>query len=325
MLKMKQRQVPLVLRQEEALLRRLPYQHTKRREIEDSIGKRWAGYRGEQALDYHLDLLPYHQFRILHDIRLRTLHKNFQIDTLILTPQVGFILEVKNIAGTLHLENESGQFVRTLNGVKARYSNPLSQVKRQRELLKNWLHLRGVYAYPLHCHVVISNPETLLEFENEFSIPITMLTETVDRLKEVVDHYKNRGTFNMNTMAQSLISEDVPYHPNILSSYSVPTSQVLKGVMCIKCKEYSMFRVRQSWECSSCNDRSRKAHLLSLADYFLLFGSTLTNKRCRDFLGHSSAGAVSKMLSRMELTYTGATNTRTYMMPDNIEKWLHPS
>lgn len=50
----KERQMPIYLRQLEALSRRLPAHHPKRDMVVESLVKHKAGYKGEQAINYPL-------------------------------------------------------------------------------------------------------------------------------------------------------------------------------------------------------------------------------------------------------------------------------
>ncbi|WP_053071310.1 nuclease-related domain-containing protein [Cytobacillus firmus] len=77
---------PLQLHQLEALLNRIPDNHSKRRFIEEDYAKQKAGYKGERSLEYHLSYLPKKDYYIFHDLRLYAGKHYFQIDILILTP-----------------------------------------------------------------------------------------------------------------------------------------------------------------------------------------------------------------------------------------------
>ncbi|QST00629.1 NERD domain-containing protein [Pontibacillus sp. ALD_SL1] len=322
MVNIKKRTVPPVIRQTEALLRRLPKNHPKRDTIEKDINKRWAGYRGEQALDYFLGFLPFSTYRIFHDLRLSVYGKSFQVDTLILTPQVGFLIEVKNLAGVITVDDESGQFTVVKNGITKRYQNPLAQVNRQLAQLKQWLHIHDVYTYPLLPLVSISNPNAELNFKDTLSVPITHLDVTVERIKKLHASYENKKAFSLTPLEQSLLQKHRPYYSDILQTFSIPSSHIQTGIRCPTCKEYSMTRKKLSWECPTCTTRSRMAHRLAVADYFLIYGSTLTNQTCQHFLGLNSRHAISKLLSRMPLSYIGSTNALTYIRPSNIEELI---
>lgn len=124
----KDRKKPIKLKMAEALLRRLPQQHFKRREIADEYKKRLAGYNGEQEMDYFLKELD-ENFIIINDLRLNNQGVYFQIDSLILSKKEIIILEAKNISGTLYFDRKFKQLVRILDGKEEGFRDPLSQVE----------------------------------------------------------------------------------------------------------------------------------------------------------------------------------------------------
>jgi len=133
----KNRLIPIRIRLNEALIRRIPAAHPQRSTIEGDLAKRRAGYRGEQSLDYYLSHLPDKEFTILHDLRLFNGSTYFQIDTLILSPYFALIIEVKNILGTLLFDETFNQFIRTRNEKEEGFPNPLIQAKRPENTIKN--------------------------------------------------------------------------------------------------------------------------------------------------------------------------------------------
>jgi hypothetical protein len=85
----------------EALLRRLPKNHVKRTKIMEELSRRWAGYKGEASLDFHLRNLDEKNYLILHDLNLPDGKYNCQIDALLLSPNFALIIEIKNMTGKL--------------------------------------------------------------------------------------------------------------------------------------------------------------------------------------------------------------------------------
>jgi hypothetical protein len=117
----KERTISTRIKLEEALLRELPPDHKKRPEIQYSLRKNLAGYRGEKELDYHFSFLPDESFLIFNDLRLpRSLNPQrfFQMDTLLLSPQFIVLIESKNIYGHLFFDSHTKQVIRTFDGKK---------------------------------------------------------------------------------------------------------------------------------------------------------------------------------------------------------------
>lgn len=80
----KEREYPQIIMILEALLRRLPKSHPKRKKVEDDLARRRAGYNGEKANDYFAALLPEDSY-IFHDPRLANGKSFFQMDTLLIS------------------------------------------------------------------------------------------------------------------------------------------------------------------------------------------------------------------------------------------------
>ncbi|WP_237760143.1 MULTISPECIES: nuclease-related domain-containing protein [Sporolactobacillus] len=108
---MNQQLMPMRLLTVSALLRHLPEEHPKFPVVESDFCKRHAGWRGEKNLGYYLNALP-HQFHCLYNLRLSSIVHHFEIDTLIVTPYVFFIVESKNYFGTIYFDTLFNQFIR---------------------------------------------------------------------------------------------------------------------------------------------------------------------------------------------------------------------
>ena len=146
----------------EALLRRLPAEHSLRERISADYSKQKAGYTGERNLDYPLSYLE-DDWLILHDVRLQTGVHFFQMDTLILTSSCLFILEVKNISGSLFFDTDFNQLIRTKEEASEAFPDPLMQADRQQWLLAKWLQHSPYPNIPIETLVVISSPRTILQ------------------------------------------------------------------------------------------------------------------------------------------------------------------
>lgn len=159
----KERKIPRKILILEALVRRLPTNHPGRPKIENELLKSYAGYRGEQSIDYHLTFLPQDKFYLLHDLRLQNRQKHyFQMDTLILSPHFFLILEVKNISGSLYFDQEFHQLIRTIDGKEEGFPDPILQVMKQEKQLKSWLEDNHYPSVPIVSLVVISNSSTII-------------------------------------------------------------------------------------------------------------------------------------------------------------------
>lgn len=320
----KKRTVPIRIKQNQALLRRTSSNHFKRREIEDDLVKRIAGFRGEESLDYYLKFLPRNKFLTLHDVRLSIENSFFQIDTLILSEKVFFIIEVKNIAGTLTFDTIFNQFIRTLDGREERFPNPLAQVERQQLQLKKWLINRNIISptFPLVNIVVNSNPQSIIKptQENAFiSEKIVHIEYIVEKIMNIEKQYTKKifDWSQLLKIGNSIIEQHRPLQQNILKHFQLTAADVLTGVQCPECFSFEMERKRARWECCSCGSISQKASKQAVLDYLLLIAPTINNRQCREFLRISSKEAY-RLLKSMNLSESGSFRNKTYFLPDDM-------
>lgn len=130
-------EMPLAIHKLMALEKRLIAGHCMKPEVTSELARRLAGHKGEQSLLYYLQQLPEKEYFIFHNLRLQLRDFYFQIDFLVLTNRFALILETKNIMGTLFFDSGFGQFIRIKDGEENGFQDPLTQARRQQELLEN--------------------------------------------------------------------------------------------------------------------------------------------------------------------------------------------
>lgn len=317
---LKERNMPLLILQLEALLRRLPPLHPKIPLIKEELGKRMAGYKGEVSLDFPLDFLHNKNYFIFHDLRLPDQTRFFQIDTLVLSNKFVVILEVKNMSGILYFDTVYNQLIRIKNGVERVFPCPILQVNRQASQLKSWLSATGLPGgIPIYSMVVISNPQTGIKV-----IPphINLSQKVIHR-----DTLPNKIQQIEKSIAEKQISEkllkkfirllkkhNTERDASILTRFQIGEAEVLKGIFCPSCNHLPLVRIKRTWHCPSCKKNSRDAHIKAIHDYSLLFGLTITNKDLREFLQLESPDIASRLLKSMSLPQTGANKSRKYFL-----------
>jgi hypothetical protein len=310
----KKRTIPIHLQQLDALLRRIPKDHPKQKRISEDFSKRMAGYHGEQSIDYHLSFLSKQNYTILHDIRLYDGSHYFQLDTLILTTKFALFLEVKNIAGTLLFDSEFNQLVRISNNGKPEgLPNPMLQIYRQQ------LQLRKIVPHnlPIESLVVISNPRTLIKStSNETPTNVIHSANLIKRISELNAIYKEDilSTTSWNKLANYILCSHRPLKVDILKSYDLTVSDLITGVQCPNCANFSMTRTRKSWKCPTCNFTFPNAHIQALKDYALLVQISVKNQHVRDFLHLTSLTTVKTLLQRLNFPHEGKCKGRTYKL-----------
>lgn len=115
----------------------------------------------------------------------------------------------------------------------------------------------------------------------------------------------------LQKLCKLLLKSHTPDNRNILEKYSLELSDLTTGVQCPACQKFSMIRKR-TWICPHCQHSDSNAHEKALKDYFLLVKPETKNREFRDFMHISNVYASSKMLTRLNLPFTGENKGRIY-------------
>ncbi|MBO0992902.1 nuclease-related domain-containing protein [Bacillus sp. SD088] len=320
----KERAIPIKILILEAILRRISETHPARAQLAEELGKRYAGYRGEQILDYYTKHLPLqkHHF-IFHDLRLPISNQAwFQMDTLVLSPCYILILEGKHMAGKLHLEPQ--QLIRELPNVEESFPNPIIQIKNQQYFLKVLLEKHS-FAFPSSdAFVVITNPKSII-------LPNPDYEEVADKVIrpqmlrfcfEQMEKKYNKVIWSDNDLSeisQRLLQLHKPDEPDLLNQYGIRKDELIQGIYCEDCKQFSIKRINRNWRCQMCHRKDEKAFIRTLLDYRLLRGDTISNREFRAFSHVSSIHIASKMLTSLNLPARGERKNRHYELSlDNL-------
>ena len=128
---------PIPLLQAEALERRIKLAMKKCQEIKNNIKILKSGYNGEKEINYQVGQIPHHKYHIFHDLRLPIGEAFFQIDVLLLSPNILINLDGKNHSGKITIEKN--QMIQESFDTREIYENPVSQANRHKLLLRNWI------------------------------------------------------------------------------------------------------------------------------------------------------------------------------------------
>lgn len=301
----------------EAALSRLALNHPKRQVLEAELGRRMAGYRGEQSVSSALDILLEKEYLIFHDVRLQGKPYPFQMDLLILSSSFFLILEVKNIAGELFFDDSFKQMIRTLPDQKDAYDDPVLQVHLQRKQLKEWLSAKKIPPIPMEVLVVSANSKSILQAKNKrLADVIVRKNHLASKLEELANKHQQEclSKKELKKLTQFLLKSHTPYIPKLLESHHISPNELTTGVQCPKCATIPMMRKWGKWLCGSCSFASRDAHFTALRDYSLLIKPTISNRELRTFLQIESEYVATRILSSLNVPYTGSTKDRVYYL-----------
>ncbi|MCM3566931.1 nuclease-related domain-containing protein [Neobacillus mesonae] len=315
----KERGIPIVIFILEAILRRLPKNHVKYPIITEDLDRRWAGFRGEESLDYYLRSLPEKETIIFHDLNFLDGDFNCQIDTLLLTTKLALILEIKNMTGKLTFDTEHEQFFQNKDGNEKGYSDPIAQAQRHRKFIQKLLAEHHFPPVPVDYLVVISNSNAVLEFKGKNDKVIKRVCKShsmLDRISLYEQKYKTDilTPKDLRKMTRFLVKSNTPPTKFLLQNYGIKKSELKPGVYCPTCDYLPLTRVKLKWHCPSCNTFSKDAHVYTILDSFLLYDLKITNQQFREFACVLSPDASGRMLRSAELNYSGTNKGRYYFM-----------
>lgn len=315
----KTHEVPPIILQLEALIKRLPQNHPKIPQIIEDLNIRNAGFRGELAIDYPLSFLNEKDYSIFHDLRLKTKKHYFQLDTLILNPKVAIILEVKNYSGKIHFETGFKQLIQTKDGIEKGYPYPLTQLERQELQLKEWLQKQKLREINITSLVVISNSYTIISTspeEKSLHQKIIHKEELPTKIPKLVNSQQNQPLEEkeLKKISRLLLKQHTERDSSILEQYQVDQKELVKGAICKNCGSLPLIRIKANWLCTTCNSKDKLAHLRALDDYKLLIKPTITNSELRNFLGVNSIATANRILQSMNLKYDGEKKGRMYYL-----------
>ncbi|TFJ92236.1 nuclease-related domain-containing protein [Lentibacillus salicampi] len=316
----KHRKKPHELLAYEALFRRILEHYRQHEAIVSEYKRVKAGYDGERNVDYKLSTYPQKNFFVFQGIRLQNPPFPFQIDTLILTEKMIYILEVKNQKGVFQYDSEQQQLTQIVDGEVKSYKDPILQAEAQKTHLQGWLARHGVFNMPIETLVVIAYPSTVIENITKDPEVYKKIIHN-ESLHEHLNRLNNRYTENILTSAhlkklcQALLNEDTPLRTDILQQHNIGWQHMIKGIPCEKCYQYPMERLNKKWQCPKCSAVSSKAHERVILDHLLLHSTTITNRQCREILQVDSPGTAYLLMKSMNLSRSGKNSARVYYSP----------
>ncbi|WP_309043006.1 nuclease-related domain-containing protein [Cytobacillus oceanisediminis] len=304
----------------EALIKRMPEMEQRREKVKSELNKRNAGYKGEQKLDYYLSFLDEKEYRIFHGLRLMNGKHYFQIDTLLVTRKMAFILEIKNWNGTIIFDPEFHQLIRVQNDKQEAFHDPISQAEHQSLQLRKWLKEHGFTCIPIEYAVIISSPSTIIKSPtNQISNQVFHAHRLINKITSIENtHNAERLTEKeLKKLSKTLLKKHVSQEIDILEYFNIKSDTILTGVYCPKCSALPMIFHWGKWRCPACRTSSAIAHHQAVNDYFLLCNPIITNTEFRRFTHITSVYTASKLLAQMDLEQGGEKKNRVYKKPVN--------
>lgn len=306
------------------LIRRVPRNHVKLKFLHEQLRNYTSGYTGEQSLDYFYRYLPKDNLNFLHGIRILHDHYYFQIDTLILTPNFITILEIKNLAGHLYFDDKFSQLIRTYNGQKEAFINPIEQVKRQSYHLNEILLQQKYSSPPIESLVVMTHPHAIIEAAPTYREAFEKVIKSPG-LHQKINSFIQKHPQTVLTQKQIrklmkfLIKVSSTFDPDICEYFQINKDDLLTGVLCPLCDQSIMEYKWGTWHCPVCSYCSKTAHIEALQDYAYLHTAQITNRMCMKYLHLQTSDQTNHLLRNLKLPTSGTTKSRIYHLQPLLE------
>ncbi|WP_026695871.1 nuclease-related domain-containing protein [Peribacillus kribbensis] len=230
------------------------------------------GYEGEVQFDIFTEDLEC-DCLILNDLLLKQNSSLFQIDSLILTSETIYLLEVKNFEKDYYYESD-----RLYKTSKLEVTNPLTQLNRSESLMRRLLQQLGS-SIPIAASVVFINPEFTL-YQAPLNTPFILPTQIHRYLKNLKQIPSKLNATHL-TLAEKLLSlhiKDSPFKQ--LPDYQY--DQLQKGIPCVGCRSLSTFIDGKKCVCKKCGreEAAGDAIMRNVNEFRLLFpGERVTTSR----------------------------------------------
>nr|WP_245415785.1 nuclease-related domain-containing protein [Alteribacter populi] len=278
-----------------------------------------AGFKGEKKLEYYLHLLQRPDYHIIHNLRLESGPYFFQIDLLLVSPKLIIILEVKNLSGKIVIDPPLQQVIQTTpSGEKRTYTDFILQAKSQQEQLIRWIKAHKLASLPVEYLVIMVNERSQVEFSPpkpprayESIIRPGLMSAKISSFEKSY----NTEVFpkkDVKKLSRKMINKDASDDLDLLDRFHITEADLMKGFHCEHCGYIPLVKNGNRWICQKCHLQTENPALLTLKDYALLLGPSITNQEFRHFAKVHSTDTAKRLLQAQNLPHIGTNRGRVY-------------
>ncbi|SEJ24572.1 Nuclease-related domain-containing protein [Bhargavaea ginsengi] len=285
--------------------------------IKSDLEMRLAGFAGEKKADFYLEEARVKEKPVvLKDVMIPSGIKHVQVDTLVLHPAFILVLEIKNMTGELHFDEETGQFYRVKNGVREGMRNPEDQLNRAVIATERFLasidlpvKVHGAIVLASYNGLIVQGPVSRPIF------PVDRLPGHVEKLEKENRAILRRSDLHYVDDTIKLLSREK--QDQYFKWYNLTDIDIELGVRCPGCFKIGMERGHGKWSCTDCKTTSTDAHHATLEEYRLMYGEEITSKKMRDFIQVPNLYLANRLLrERFPTANKNKRNKRYQIKPD---------
>jgi hypothetical protein len=221
------------------------------------------GFIGEKNFDRSIENF-FNDWLIINDLLLEYNNNFFQIDSVLISYETIYLIDVKNFEGDFYL-NKDLWYTISNNEIK----NPLEQLKRCESLFRRFIQNFG-FNYSIDSHLVFINPDFYLYQAplNQSMIFPTQLNRFINNLNKKSGKLKDRH----KKLADLLLSKHITESPfTQIPSYS--RDHLENGFTCRYCYSQLELGYDDKLVCKKCGSKEDidSAVLRNVEEYSLLF------------------------------------------------------
>ena len=307
----------------ESILRRLPENDSDYNFYKEMFILHNKGYIGEQQVTHmwkEINLPSPHYLFYNYEF-INHAGNSHQIDTLLLTPNFIWILEVKNISGRIDIDEFKHQLIRTnFDGTIDSFRNPIDQIKRHYNFLNRKLNEINI-KLPIEYAIIIVKDSTIIGTVPQ-DIPIFHASGLQSELERITNKHREKK-ISPHHVEKIKIDFMNMYHRKVWKP-KVNPNKLRKGVLCHKCDFKSVMVLNNgNFKCPNCKFKSKYALLEAMYDYRCLISEWITNSELRDYLFIESRHAAKRILKNLNMEQSGTYRDRKYKIPDFFDITQH--
>ncbi|MBK3493735.1 NERD domain-containing protein [Viridibacillus sp. YIM B01967] len=298
----------------ERLLQRLPLSHLKIIDIRTQLETISAGFNGETRVDQIMQEIQFDiPFFYFPNFECELSPTRFsQLDSVLLTNRYLLLIEIKNMRGELHFNEQPYQLIQDIEGKKGAYHCPQMQLLRAADTVEHWLNCMELPKLPIYKIIVMPNSRTIIKTAPT-KVPLIMSKQVALYIQKL---NKLPAVINENQfleLSDAIITGNKPFkQKSLCEKYHIPKEHIKNGVIC-HCGASGIRISERTWHCPTCKCAIPNAIEQTIQDWFWICGEVVTIKEFMDFLQCNSRNLVARTLNNSNLIALGNTKSRRFL------------
>ena len=198
-------------------------------------------------------------------------------------------------------------------------------MERKKHYFTDWLKEHNL-EIPLIDYIVFAY-QNELTIENTSSHRLAFSYEIPNRLRSLEMKEDILSADQIKRLADALIQAHRQYDPfPLIEKYKLTLQDLASGVACTSCNQLTMQWRTKNWHCRACGYKDRHAHHATLAEWYCIGGTQLTNQQFRRFTNVNSRHVAKRMLANTYTEISGERRNAIYQLsPQLLTKFIHLS